>query len=47
MSCVFKAEFLMAFGVVNCRVAVLLAHGSVFDDPSDTPFNAIWDDPYF
>ena len=29
----------MAFGVANYRVAVILAHGSVFDDPSDTPFN--------
>ena len=38
----FKAEFMMAFGVGNCRVAVILANGSVVDDPKNTPFHVIW-----
>ena len=36
-----------AVGVHNHRVSVILAHGSVFDDPIDTPFNAIWNELYF
>ena len=41
-SCVFEVEFLMAFGVANrpTATAVLLAHGHVFADPTDTPLNA-------
>ena len=37
---------MVAVGVDNHRVAVIPAHGSVFDDPRDTPFNEIWNEPY-
>ena len=36
-----KAELMMASGVGNCRVAVILANSSVVDDPKVTPFHVI------
>ena len=37
----FKAELMMASGVGNCRVAVILANSSVVDDPKVTRFHVI------